>query len=259
MALAAVKLEQIEMRFSTRPILQNVNLEIPMGSSVVIVGPSGHGKTVLLKIMVGLLRATSGRMLLKEQDFWSLGGVEQRLLQRGIGLLFQKNALFDSMTCAENLSFPLQYVKKLTLRECEPLVEKYLESVGILHAKNLFPDEISGGMQKRLGIARALVLEPKIIFYDDPTAGLDPVTSRKIIELILQLRDQQGTTLVSVTNDPMRARQLTTKDQDQIFLVQKGQCISSGNASHLSPQVLKFFHGEASNENTARETLGDPH
>jgi phospholipid/cholesterol/gamma-HCH transport system ATP-binding protein len=241
-ALAAVKLENVSVLFSSE-VLKNITLEIPQGSSVVLVGPSGHGKSVLLKMMSGLTSPTSGRVLFSGQDFAQLGAAQKNKIRSQVGLLFQKNALFDSMTCAENLSFPLQYVKKLSPKSCVPIVEKSLEDVGILHARDLYPDEISGGMQKRLGIARALVLEPKLVFYDDPTAGLDPITSRKIIDLILNLRQKNQATIVSVTNDPMRARQLTDHEQDQIYLVQNKTATASGRGPLISPTLENFFRG----------------
>lgn len=173
----------------------------------------------------------------------SLKGKERDALIRKMGMLFQKNALFDSMTCAENIAFPLREVAKKSEVEIEKAVQFYLEAVGIPHARDLFPDEISGGMQKRLGIARALALEPEIVFYDDPTAGLDPITSRKIIQLIKDLQKRSNTTLVAVTNDMNRAEQLA----DRIGMVVDRELILTGSPAetkeHPDPRVQQFVRG----------------
>ena len=247
MALAAeklaVQLQSASLSFSGTTVLSKINLDVMEGASVVLVGPSGQGKSALLKMMAGLFPLTEGQLFLQGLSFWSLPTIQKNTIRRDVGFLFQKNALFDSMTCAENLSFPLQYVKGWSLDQCKDTVDKALHDVGLSHATDLFPDAISGGMQKRLGIARALVLQSKIVFYDDPTAGLDPITSRKIIDLILKLRREQRTTLISVVNDPMRARQLTQNEQDQIYFVDQAQVKSCGFGKELHGPAVDFFNG----------------
>jgi phospholipid/cholesterol/gamma-HCH transport system ATP-binding protein len=161
-----------------------------------------------------------------------------------MGMLFQKNALFDSLTVGENIAFPLREKTALSEAEIQAKVEYFLEAVGIGHARALFPDEISGGMQKRLGIARALALAPKIVLYDDPTAGLDPITSRRIIDLVLRLREENKSTVVAVTNDMARAYQMA----DRIAVVVDGEVIVTGNKAqtlaHKDPRVIQFVRGE---------------
>jgi phospholipid/cholesterol/gamma-HCH transport system ATP-binding protein len=161
-----------------------------------------------------------------------------------MGVLFQKNALFDSLTCGENIAFPLRETTGLTDWEIDKKVEHFLDAVGLPHAKNLYPDEISGGMQKRLGIARALALEPEIIFYDDPTAGLDPITSRKIINLILDLKQQKKSTIVAVVNDMNRAYQLA----DRMGMIIDKTLLITGTPeetrNHLDGRVHQFVRGE---------------
>jgi phospholipid/cholesterol/gamma-HCH transport system ATP-binding protein len=162
---------------------------------------------------------------------------------RQMGMLFQKNALFDSLSCSDNLRFPLAETTDLTDAEIERRTTDYLDAVGLLQARDQFPDEISGGMQKRLGIARALALDPKIIFYDDPSAGLDPITSRMIISLILRLKEKHNSTIITVTNDMNRAYQLAGR----IFMVVDQTVIEAGDPvstkQHSDPRIQQFIHG----------------
>jgi phospholipid/cholesterol/gamma-HCH transport system ATP-binding protein len=150
-------------------------------------------------MMAGLIPPTSGQVLIAGESLYELPLEKKQQLMKRMGMLFQKNALFDSLSNGENIAFPMREVTHQSESEINSTVDYFLQAVGLSHAKNLFPDEISGGMQKRLGIARALALNPQIIFYDDPTAGLDPITSRKIIDLICELQKKNGSTVVSVT------------------------------------------------------------
>lgn len=242
---------QVSVSFDGAPVLKNVDLEIFEGESFVLVGPSGQGKTTMLKTLAGLIDPQSGEVLIQNKNWKSIDGSERLELLKKVGMLFQKNALFDSFTCGENIAFPLRETTGLSGTEIEQKVEAYLEAVGIPHAKNLYPDEISGGMQKRLGIARALALRPSIIFYDDPTAGLDPITSRKIIELILRLRSEDRATVVAVTNDMNRAFQMG----DRIGMVVDGELIITGTPDqtrrHEDPRVHQFIRGQLEGPLTA--------
>lgn len=244
MASIALELQNVSIDFGDGPLLRNVNLTVGKGESVVLIGPSGHGKSVTLKLLAGLLTPTGGRINFEGADLNRISPAEQARLLLKMGMLFQKNALFDSMTVAENVAFPLKEKSQLTDAEIRERVDFFLEAVGISHAKDLFPDEISGGMQKRLGIARALALSPQIVLYDDPTAGLDPITSRRIIDLILKLRAEQKCTLVSVTNDMARAYQLA----DRIAMVVDGELIVTGNKAetlrHNDARVAQFIRGQ---------------
>lgn len=238
-----IELKNVSVIFDHQVIIKNLNLTISKGSSLVIVGPSGLGKTVLLKVLAGLINPTSGHLLIEGADFHqSLESEKIKIIKR-MGMLFQKNALFDSLTCGENIAFPLREVTSLSEEEIEEKVQFYLNAVGIPHAKNLFPDEISGGMQKRLGIARALALDPEIIFYDDPTAGLDPITSKKIIELIKELKLKNRSTIVTITNDMNRAYQLA----DEILVVLDKEVVNTGSPietkKNADPRVQQFISG----------------
>ena len=238
-----IRLQDIKVAFEDHVVLEDVNLDIAEGESFVIVGPSGQGKTTLLKTMSGLVSPCNGKVFIEQQDWLALSAKERLPLLKKMGVLFQKNALFDSLTCLENISFPLAETTDLTEWEITKRAESFLEAVGIPHARDLYPDEISGGMQKRLGIARALALNPEIIFYDDPTAGLDPITSKKIIELIINLKNQNKATVVAITNDMNRAYQLA----DRIAMVVDKKLLITGTPeetkNHPDPRVHQFVRG----------------
>jgi phospholipid/cholesterol/gamma-HCH transport system ATP-binding protein len=219
-----------------------------------LIGPSGFGKSVVLKLFAGLLKPTKGRVLVDGQDLWQLSPEALAAIQLKMGMLFQKNALFDSLTVGENIAFPLREKSRLSEEQIQERVGQFLEAVGIVHARHLYPDEISGGMQKRLGIARALALQPQIVLYDDPTAGLDPITSRRIAELILQMRREQSGTTVVVTNDMARAYQLA----DRLVMVVDGELIVTGNKeqtlAHKDPRVAQFVRGRLNGPLTVEAT-----
>ena len=247
----AIEVKDLTLRFGAETVLENVQLQIAEGESFVVVGPSGHGKSVLLKMLAGLIVPTSGSVSVRGQSWQECSGATRQQLLRKLGMLFQKNALFDSLSVAQNIAFPMDEVLHLKETEIEQQVDFYLEAVGLLHAKALFPDEISGGMQKRLGIARALALDPEIIFYDDPTAGLDPITSRKIIELILDLKKKKNSTVVTITNDMNRAFQLA----DRMAMVVDREIIITGSPEQTrassDPRVHQFIRGQLEGPLTA--------
>ena len=225
-------------------ILKKVSFEIQEGESIVVIGPSGAGKTSLLKLLFGLLTPQIGSVYYEQKSLLTLSVEDRQRLVSKTGVLFQKNALFDSMTCFENIVFPLREAGELSQAEMESLAHDLLKAVGIEHAINLYPHEISGGMQKRLGIARALALNPQIIFYDDPTAGLDPITSKKIVELIIAFQKKRKATIVTVTNDMNRAFQLA----DRIMMVVDQSVIVTGSVADTKnfpdPRVQQFIHGK---------------
>lgn len=248
---SAIKVEDVSVSFGAEAILHDVNLEITEGECLVIVGPSGQGKTVLLKTLAGLITPQAGVVSVKNQNLATLTNAERLVLLKQMGMLFQKNALFDSFTCGENVAFPLRETTSDSEISIQTKVEQFLEAVGLGHTRNLYPDEISGGMQKRLGIARALALRPAILFYDDPTAGLDPITSRKIIELILRLRAEDRSTVIAVTNDMNRAWQMA----DRIAFVHGSDVLVTGTPdetrAHPDPRVQQFIRGDVAGPLTA--------
>jgi phospholipid/cholesterol/gamma-HCH transport system ATP-binding protein len=239
-----IELRNLSVRFDEQDVLKNVALAINPGESFGLVGPSGQGKTLILKLIAGLVEPTSGQVLIEGKTWQERSDSEKLILLKKMGMLFQKNALFDSLTCLENISFALRENTKKTESEITEIGEHYLNAVGISHARNLYPDEISGGMQKRLGIARALALDPKIVLYDDPTAGLDPITSKKIIELIADLKVKNKSTIVVISNDMNRTFQIA----DKIGMVYNTSLILTGSVEetkkHSHPAVQQFIKGD---------------
>lgn len=241
--MSMIALKNITVEFENLTVLKNISVEIQKGECFVLVGPSGEGKTTLLKAMSGLVSPQNGEVFIEQNNWLTLGDKERLPLLKKMGILFQRNALFDSLTCVENICFPLRETTSLSNWEILKKAEYFLEAVGISHARDLYPDEISGGMQKRLGIARALALDPEIVFYDDPTAGLDPITSKKIIELILRLKKEKGSTVVAITNDMNRAFQMA----DRIGMVVDKELLILGSPeqtkNHTDPRVHQFIRG----------------
>ncbi len=245
MSQVVLEFVSVEMSFTQdRRVLHQVNFLVGEGDRIAIVGPSGSGKSSLLKLGAGLLNPTSGKVLIHGDDWSQMDDVMKQRHWQKTGMLFQKNALFDSMSVSENVAFPLRKLGHFDEKEIQDKVQFFLDGVGLLHVKDLYPDEISGGMQKRLGIARALALEPQLIFYDDPTAGLDPITSRTIVDLILKFQSRFGSTILAVTNDIQRAAQLG----ERIFYVADGKVVNLGSMKEAmenrDPVIRRFLRGE---------------
>jgi phospholipid/cholesterol/gamma-HCH transport system ATP-binding protein len=242
-APTVIELKDVSLCFGSELLFKPVNVIVRERETFVLIGPSGEGKSSLLKLMAGLLVPTKGSVSIEGKDWQTMRRPDREQIAKKMGMLFQKNALFDSLTVAENVAFPLREISDESEAEIAKTVAYYLQAVEIDHAKDLYPDEISGGMQKRLGIARALALKPKIVFYDDPTAGLDPITSRRIIQLILSLQKEMETTVVAVTNDMNRAYQLG----DRIAMAVDQELVICGTPtetkSHKDPRVQQFIQG----------------
>ncbi len=223
-----IRLENVGKCFDGRWIFRGVNLEVHPKESVSLIGPSGGGKSVLMKMIAGLLACDEGRIVVESDN---------------VGMLFQKNALFDSFTVEENLLFPLKERLGMEGEEAKKRAAHFLEEVGLKGNETLYPDEISGGMQKRLGIARGLIVMPQVILYDEPTAGLDPITSRKIADLIRKLRVEVGSTLLTVTNDMQRAYQIG----DRVCLLAQGKLTEGGSPEEIQksedPAIRQFIFG----------------
>jgi len=239
-----LELKNLSHGFQGKSVFENFCLQVEQGDSLVLVGPSGSGKSLLLKFFAGLVTPQEGQVLFQGEDLSTLSKIKTHSFLSQVGMLFQQNALFDSMTVYNNLSFVLRQVHPQELdSERHKKIQHYLEAVGLDHVTALFPSELSGGMQKRLGIARALVLNPKIVFYDDPTAGLDPITSRQIIQMILELKKNLDATIVTVTHDMMRAYQLAGR----LMVCFHQDFVVTGSAeetkNHSSPKVQQFIHG----------------
>jgi|TARA_R110002096_G_scaffold222531_2_gene411414 phospholipid/cholesterol/gamma-HCH transport system ATP-binding protein len=197
-----IQIKDLSKSFGDMDVLKNVNLDLFRGENLVVLGKSGSGKSVLIKIMVGLLTQDSGSAIVLGKEVSQLNQRSLNELRLKIGFSFQASALYDSMTVRENLEFPLvRNVKNLSKGEKDRLVEEVLEGVGLIQAINQMPSELSGGQRKRIGIARTLILKPAIMLYDEPTAGLDPITCMDINNLINQVNEEYKTTSIIITHD----------------------------------------------------------
>ncbi len=197
-----VEIRGLKKAFGDLEVLQGVDLDLYKGENLVVLGKSGSGKSVLIKIMVGLLKQDEGSMKIFGQEVSTLNKKELNALRLKIGFSFQASALYDSMTVRENMEFPLvRNVKNLTKLEITKKIEGLLDSVGLPQSINQMPSELSGGQKKRIGIARTLILNPEIMLYDEPTAGLDPITCMEINNLIIQVREQFNTSSIIITHD----------------------------------------------------------
>jgi phospholipid/cholesterol/gamma-HCH transport system ATP-binding protein len=201
-------IRNLRKSFGERTVLNGVNLDLYDGENLVILGRSGTGKSVLIKCMVGLIRADEGEINILGYDVPNLNVKQLNEMRQQIGFSFQLSALYDSMSVRENLEFPLKRNLSITKpAELEKRIMEALDDVGLVHAIDQMPSELSGGMKKRIGIARTLILKPKIMLYDEPTAGLDPITSKEINDLIVGVRDKYNTASIIITHDITCARE----------------------------------------------------
>ncbi len=224
-------------------VLQGVDFVVNKGESLVVLGKSGSGKSVLIKCMVGLIIADSGVIKVFDEDVVSMNNNQLNKIRIRVGFLFQNSALYDSMTVKENLAFPLRrHSKELTSAQIDEAVLKALEQVGLAEAIDKMPSELSGGMRKRIGLARTIILNPEIILYDEPTTGLDTITSRGISELILEIQKKYKTTSVIITHD-MACAKLTG---NRIVILKDGIIYAEGTYDELEKSedewVGSFFN-----------------
>ncbi|MEX2350667.1 MAG: ATP-binding cassette domain-containing protein [Flavobacteriaceae bacterium] len=237
-----LSIDTLYKAFVDNKVLNGFSLQLKKGENLVLMGRSGSGKSVLIKCLVGLLKPDSGTIEISGNDIARLEQKEMDELRTTIGFLFQGSALYDSMTVRENLEFPLRrHTKQLSQKEIEALVFEALESVGLKHAIDLMPAELSGGMQRRIALARALILKPKIIIYDEPTTGLDPITSKEIIELMNNIQEQYQTSSLIITHDVDCARVVSNR----IILLHDGVNYAEGTFEELSTskdeKIKAFF------------------
>lgn len=238
-----VEAKDLFKSFGDLDVLKGVTLDLYKGENLVVLGKSGSGKSVLIKIMVGLLKQDSGQMKVLGKEVSSLGTRELNSLRLRIGFSFQNSALYDSMTVRENMEFPLvRNVKNLTKKEITMKIEGLLDSVGLPQSINQMPSELSGGQKKRIGVARTLILEPEIMLYDEPTAGLDPITCGDINELINQVKEQYNTSSIVITHDLTCAKD--TGDRMAVLL--DGQFDAVGTFEEVFPNAedarIKSFY-----------------
>ncbi|MDD3145955.1 MAG: ABC transporter ATP-binding protein [Candidatus Riflebacteria bacterium] len=235
----------LQKSFGPKQVLKGVNLKIYDGESLVILGPSGCGKSVLLKHIIGLMKPDSGQVLIDGEDITRFEQKKLDALRMRMGMLFQSAALFDSLNVEENVAFGLRRHTKLTSRAIHHIVSEKLEMVGLPGTNYLMPSELSGGMRKRVGLARAIAMEPEIILYDEPTTGLDPIMTSAIDELHLSLKERLGVTSIVVTHDLKSAYRVC----DRIALHFGGQIVEIGTREEIinspNPVVQQFIRGEA--------------
>lgn len=238
-----VEIRDLKKSFGDRVVLNHVNLDLYEHENLVVLGRSGTGKSVLIKCMIGLLNPDAGEINVLGYDVPSLSESELNELRLQVGFSFQGSALYDSMTVRENLEFPLKRNLGIYDRgRLEEMVMTALREVGLEHTIDQVPAELSGGMKKRIGIARTLILKPKIMLYDEPTSGLDPVTSGEINELILEVRDKHQTASIIITHDISSAHQTS----DRIVALINGESKLQGTFDELKamkdPELDKFFN-----------------
>lgn len=228
--------------FGEKKVLQGFDLTVNRGENVMVLGKSGSGKSVLIKCLVGLLRPDAGSITVLGKDVLTLDHDALDHLRVKIGFLFQSSALYDSMTVRENLEFPLRrHGMKQSAEERDALVKEALENVGLENTIDLYPSELSGGMQRRIGLARTLILKPEVVLYDEPTTGLDPITGKEIVELILRLQKKYGTSSVIISHDLNVAKLAANR----IAVLIDGRNHAEGSYGELhamdDPQVKPFF------------------
>jgi phospholipid/cholesterol/gamma-HCH transport system ATP-binding protein len=225
-------------------ILRGIDLAVDRGEILAIMGKSGSGKTTLLKCLAGLIKPTSGQVLLFGQDIVPMSEAQLDDVRLKIGLVFQYAALFDSLSVYDNVAFGIVNHRRIGRRDVNGIVAGRLAEVGMPGTERLFPSQLSGGMQKRVGLARALAMEPSILLYDEPTSGLDPVIAHSIDDLIVQTRDRLGVTSVVVSHDIASIFRIA----DRIVMVDEGQIIASGTPDEIrasdNPQVREFVSQE---------------
>lgn len=205
------KVEEIKKQFGLLPVLKGVDLEVMRGESIVVIGQSGCGKSVLLKHLVGLMQPDEGKVIFDGQDLSDLSFSELGAVRLRMGMLFQSAALFDSLTVGENVGLGLKESRKYKKAEMNEMVLDKLEMVGLASAVDKYPSELSGGMRKRVGLARAIATEPEVLLYDEPTTGLDPITGDLINDLIVNLNEKLHVTSVAVTHDMKSAYKIASR------------------------------------------------
>lgn len=238
-----VQVENVNKSFGENHVLRNFSMELESGENLVILGKSGSGKSVLIKCIINLMPADAGKIIVLDQSIQDMDQEELDVLRAKVGFLFQSNALYDSMTVRENLEFPLRrhWSKKERERGSESAVLEALEDVGLAHTIDMMPAELSGGMRKRIALARTLILKPTIILYDEPTTGLDPVTAREISNLMLAVQKKYNASSIIISHD-MNCINITS---NRVIMLIEGRCYANDTFNNLKkstdPKIREFF------------------
>jgi len=239
---AVLVVSHLYKSFEDNHVLTDFNLELFKGENVVVLGKSGSGKSVLIKCIIGLLKPDKGLIQVFGENIPDMDEDDLDKMRTKIGFLFQSNALYDSMTVRQNIEFPLRrHSEKVTQQEMDELVKNALEDVGLAHTVDMMPEELSGGMRKRIALARTLILKPEIILYDEPTTGLDPVTGREIIRLMVDIKKKYNTSSLIISHD-MNCVHLAS---DRVVILVDGVCYANASYPELNrnqdPKVKQFF------------------
>ena len=240
-----IKIIDLKKSFNSKKVLDGTNLEIEKGKITVIIGRSGEGKSVLIKHIIGLLKPDSGQILLDGQDITKMTERELNEVRRRFGMLFQGAALFDSLTVGENVAFPLREHAGMPEADLKKVIKEKLRLVGLKDVENMMPADLSGGMKKRVGLARAIAMDPEIVLFDEPTTGLDPVMSDNVATLILDTQRNLKTTYIVITHDIS----LTYKIADKVAMLHEGKIVEQGDVeyvkSSVNPILRQFVEGRA--------------
>lgn len=236
-----IELKGISQRFGDNQVLRDVNLRVRRGDVAVLVGGSGAGKTTLVRILIGLLRPTSGSVWIAGEELTRMDRDQLRAARSKFGMVFQYSALLDSLTVFDNVALPLREHTRLARSEIAARVTELLESLSLVGVEQRLPAELSGGMRKRVALARALIRRPQIVIYDEPTSGLDPLTARRVDELILETRDRYNVTSVVISHDMAQAAAIAS----QLLFLEQGKIVASGTPRELVAQegslAARFF------------------
>jgi phospholipid/cholesterol/gamma-HCH transport system ATP-binding protein len=236
-----IELKKVTIAFGSNVVLQDIDLRVDKGEIVTILGRSGCGKSTLLRAAMGLIPIASGEIFVQGRRVDDIKERDMDEVRKTMGMVFQEGALFDSMTVFENVAFALRRHTKLKEKEIREIVSERLEAVDLEDAEHKRPDQLSGGMRRRVGIARALAMKPDILLYDEPTTGLDPILTATVVELILKMRDRYGATSIVVTHDLEAASRIS----DRAAMIHEGRFIAQGAIAELEasadPDVSTFF------------------
>lgn len=243
MAEAVISLRQLNITFGTHTVLDNIDLDVYKGETLAVLGPSGTGKSTVLRSIIGLLEPNGGQIFIQGEDVSGLDEDGWNRLRMKMGMVFQYSALFDFLTVGENVAFGLRQHTDKSNEEIQDIVTQMLDLVGLPGTQDLYPAELSGGMKKRVGLARAIAVNPEIVLYDEPTAGLDPIMSRNISRLIKKTQEQLHVTSVLVTHDMQSAFYAA----DRVAMLYEGHIVAIGTAEEMknstNPIVKAFIEG----------------